>query len=301
MAEKRSMVVGVFDTYEQVKCATEALYRAGYKEDQIGIVARRDVAGTTTELRGRKAGEGAASGAVTGGILGGLLGAAASLAIPGVGPILAGGILATTFAGAATGAAAGGVLGALAGLGVPEEEARFYDEEFKRGRILLTVNAPKHHDVAWSYLRDCGAYDLHTRPTTEDQTIRLREEKLNIRKEPVQTGEVNIRKEIVTETKTVDVPVSREEVVIERKDLKNRRASGPVGADKEIRIPVSEEEVHVDKTAVDKEEIRAHKEIATDTQRVTKDVKREKAKVERKGKTDVRGNKDLPEDIDENP
>lgn len=311
MMDNRSTVVGVFQNRDQVQCAQDALHSAGFSDDQIGIAMRNDQ-GTTAESHGTKAAEGAAGGVVAGGIIGGVLGAAASLLVPGVGPVLAGGILAATLAGAATGAVAGGLLGTLMGLGVPEEEAKYYDEEFRNGRIIMTTKAGNRFADAQRILRNCGAYDMQTQPGAEatadftnattdetgDQTMRLREEKLDIHKEPVQTGEVTIRKEVRTDTKTVDVPVSHEDVVIERKDLKDRPASGNVGEDKVIRLPVSEEEVRVTKTPVDTEEIRARKRTATENKQVKEDVKREEVRVERKGDTDVRGGKDLPDNPD---
>ena len=72
-----------------------------------------------------------------------------ALAIPGLGPVVAGGVLATAFgvaggtavAGAGIGAATGGVLGALAGLGIPESEARYFETGFRAGQVLVTVEA----------------------------------------------------------------------------------------------------------------------------------------------------------------
>lgn len=336
---ERSTVVGVFETRDQVNCAEQALRNAGFRDDQIGI-AMRDEKGQPTqnegmlkEKHGNKAAEGAMGGLVTGGVVGGILGAAAAMLVPGVGPVLAGGILASALAGAATGAVAGGLLGTLVGLGVPEEEAQYYNDEFQRGRIIMTAKADNRYDQAYTIMRDCGAYDMQTRPEadlasntseaygrdrpetytedrrepmmteskdTEDQTIRLREEKLDVTKERVPTGEVNIRKEVVTDTQHLEVPVQREEVVIERKAVGERPASGDIGEDKQIRIPVSEEKVNVEKTPVETEEISAHKRIATDTQPVDEDVKREEVRVERRGDVNVRGNKDLTDDEDVN-
>jgi hypothetical protein len=96
---------------------------------------------------GNKADEGAATGAVTGGALGGLTGllvGLGALAIPGIGPIMLAGAtattLATTLAGGAIGAAAGGLVGALIGLGIPEEEARFYNERLSQGDYLVIID-----------------------------------------------------------------------------------------------------------------------------------------------------------------
>ena len=90
---------------------------------------------------GGEAAEGAAKGAVSGGLLGGLLGLLGSLLIPGVGPVVVGGVLASTLTGAGIGAATGGLLGVLVALGVPEEDARHFDSGLRSGGTLVTVDA----------------------------------------------------------------------------------------------------------------------------------------------------------------
>src|SRR5437763_10212247 len=110
MATNRTgTVVGVFSDQMQARQAVNDLQRAGFRDDQIGF-AVRDQTGTARDTAPvTKAGEGAATGVVAGGILGGILGAAGALLIPGIGPVIAGGILAATLTGAAVGAAAGGI------------------------------------------------------------------------------------------------------------------------------------------------------------------------------------------------
>ena len=75
-------------------------------------------------------------GAALGGI-GGLLLGLAALSIPGIGPAIAAGPLAVALAGATIGTATGGLVGALNGLGVPEFEAKAYDEGIREGGTLL--------------------------------------------------------------------------------------------------------------------------------------------------------------------
>ena len=118
----------------------------GSRDTQIGVLMRdRDEERKLATETGTKAGEAATAGAITGGAVGGIVGVLAgigALAIPGVGPLIAGGALASTLAGAGIGAAAGaGLLGALVGLGIPEEEARYYESGLKEGGILVTVEA----------------------------------------------------------------------------------------------------------------------------------------------------------------
>jgi len=167
MAMTSRTVVGVFENRRDAESAVDALYAARFRDEEIGIVAHQtDAAPATTRVGTEPDAGGAVGGAVTGGALGAVLGAAAALAIPGVGPILAGGVLASALGGAAIGAAAGGILGALTDMGVPEDEARWYDTEFRSGRTLVTVRAPGRADEAAGILRRFGAYDVTTRGAT---------------------------------------------------------------------------------------------------------------------------------------
>ena len=140
-------VVGVFDGPNHAEMALTELKDAGFAPNQVSIVAKDTREGRDlVESSGMEGAEttGAATGAVLGGITGGILGwlvGIGTLAIPGIGPIVAAGALATTLGGAAVGATAGGLIGALVGAGVPEEHARGYEESVGRGQILLTVHA----------------------------------------------------------------------------------------------------------------------------------------------------------------
>jgi hypothetical protein len=86
--------------------------------------------------------------------------AVAANLIPGVGQVIAGGTIIAILASAGTGAALGGVVGALVGLGVPEEEATYYDSQFKTGRTIVTVRADDRAPEAWEVLARHGAYDF---------------------------------------------------------------------------------------------------------------------------------------------
>jgi hypothetical protein len=75
---------------------------------------------------------------------------------------VAGGTLVAILASAGTGAAIAGLAGALIGLGVPEDEANYYEREFKAGRTLVTVESDRRYDEALSILRNSGGYDMST-------------------------------------------------------------------------------------------------------------------------------------------
>ena len=118
----------------------------------------------------------------------------------------------------------------------------------------------------------------------DQERIELREEELRAEKRQVEAGEVRVRKEVVEEKKTINVPVTREEVVVEKRSVGGRRpAQGEVGDDEEISVPVMEEEVRVQKTPVVKEEISLKKRQVQDTEHVSETVKREEAWVDRTG------------------
>jgi uncharacterized protein (TIGR02271 family) len=118
--------------------------------------------------------------------------------------------------------------------------------------------------------------------------LQLREEELVARKRAVQTGEVQLGTEIVSEQRTLEVPVTREEVVIERRDVARRPSDRPIGQAETIEVPLREEQVEVDKQTVVYEEVNVGKRAVQETERLSETVRREEAVVEREGKADVR-------------
>lgn len=120
-----------------------------------------------------------------------------------------------------------------------------------------------------------------------DRTLQLREERLRVEKEPVETGRVDVRKEVVTEHKDITVPVEREEVVIERHPARGKAASGAM-KDEEIRIPTREEKVKVSKETVAREEVTVGKRKVQGTETVSGDVAHEELVVEKEGKARTR-------------
>ena len=136
--------VGYYDTEQEAIAAIEDLKRQGYRSEDISIISKSktDIDHVSTETGADVAG-GAAAGLAAGGALGGiggiLLGLGA-LAIPGVGPIVAAGPIATGLTGLAAGGSIGGLAGAFVGMGISAEEAERYDEEFKAGKILVIVD-----------------------------------------------------------------------------------------------------------------------------------------------------------------
>jgi len=126
----------------------------------------------------------------------------------------------------------------------------------------------------------------------DHDTVRLHEERLHATTQPVQAGEVRIGKEIVSEERSVDVPVSHEEVVIERHSIDGTPRPGELHdmhTDQEIRVPVMEEHVQVEKHVVPTEEISVGKREVHEIQRVTDTVHHEEARLEHSGDIPVHG------------
>jgi uncharacterized protein (TIGR02271 family) len=303
---ERTAVVGAFEQRRDAERAVEELHRAGFRDDQIGFATRGGEAvegGTDIEETGSHAGSGAAGGLLTGGVIGGILGALAAGLIPGIGPVIAGGILAGVLGGAAVGAAAGGLLGALVGMGVPEDEAEHYNREFESGRTIVTVKADGRSDEARAILQRYGVLEYGRQPARgaaaatvdadRERTIDLREEELRTRKESVQTGEVEVNKEVVSEQKTIDVPVTREEVTVERHAVQPRPSDRPVGEGETIEVPIREERVDVEKRPVVYEEVEVGKRQVQETEHVSDTVRREELHIEREGDVDVTEDTDV--------
>lgn len=274
----RSTVVGVFPDETQADQAINALRQAGFSDDQITYSGH----GTTS-----------------GGFLAGLK---------------------SFFTGEDT--TTGGAYNDLVAMGIPEQDARYYQQEYQAGRSIVAVTGGYDMQRAASILAQYGGYGANrgatqttdysatagTAQTTDYDTattgqavadtdearrLRLREEQLQVNKQPVQTGEVGIRKEVVTEQQNIDVPVTREEVVIERRPTSGQVSDTPIGEGEQIRVPVREEQVNVSKQTVDRGEVAIGKRQVQENKQVSDTVRREEARVEREGDVNLQG---TPED-----
>lgn len=141
----KTSVFCIADTRTKAERIIERLNAAGFPHSDISVLmpetdSRHDIG----HVKATKAPEGTATGAATGGVAGGVFGLLAgigALAIPGVGPFIAAGPIMAALSGAALGAAAGGVVGGLIGLGIPEIEAKIYEEKLRTGNYLVSVHA----------------------------------------------------------------------------------------------------------------------------------------------------------------
>ena len=129
-----------------------------------------------------------------------------------------------------------------------------------------------------------GAEEME-RPTrdVEGQMRRmpLREEEIHVRKHRENVGEVEVTKEVREEVRHIEVPVSREEVVIKTRPAHGD--GGPIGEPDTLRVPVSEERVDVEKETHVYGEVDVEKERYTEQQPFTERVRKEVPHVEKHG------------------
>ncbi len=161
------------------------------------------------------------------------------------------------------------------------EAPRSDQDSYENGALLTIFTSDPR---ALGVLRQWHGYIQHDEP--REQSLRLKEERLDVDKQRVQQGEVRVAKDAVTERQQVDVPVTHEEVYIERRSP----GEGETVADesettdeRDIRIPVMREEVTVDKHDVVGEEVIIGKRQVQETQTVGADLRKERARIETSG------------------
>ena len=164
----KSSIFGIVKTHAQAEQIVQGLQSAGFDSSEISVLlpdneGKHDIG----HVKATKAPEGATTGAATGGVTGGVLGLLAgigALAIPGVGPFIAAGPIMAALSGAAIGATTGGVVGGLIGLGIPEIEAKRYEDKLKSGNYLLAVHYHDgdEKDRAKEIFKGAGAEDIST-------------------------------------------------------------------------------------------------------------------------------------------
>jgi uncharacterized protein (TIGR02271 family) len=320
--------IGVFPTRSAAEQALHELRDSGFTMEHVSVVAQDakdndSIAGThVSDHAENKADDGAKLGAVSGGALGGLTGllvGLGALAIPGVGPIMLAGAaataLATTAAGSAIGAAAGSLLGGLVGMGIPEEQAKVYNNRVSGGDYLVMVDGTdveiSRAEAILSHrgIQEWGVYDIPpsqpsaippivTPPVVasvpapsvmvdDDEAIKLYAERLVVDKDREKTGEVAIGKHIEVETAQVSVPIERERVVIERVTMSDTTAA-PVGTDafhegNAIQMSVYEETADIHKEVFVREEVSFRKEVSRENVTADETLRHEELDVDTQG------------------
>jgi hypothetical protein len=202
----RHTIVALYDDVDTARDVVDDLRQIGVANADMSLVAHdaEGRLGRTLGTSGKMdagddgAATGAGIGAAVGG-LGGLLVGLGALAIPGIGPVIAAGPLATALAGlvgagvgAVAGGVAGGLIGALVDMGIPEEQAQYYSEGVRRGGSLVMATVddtildpardvmyrhdPVDVEMRASYWRQSGwtGYDASARPYTSEQVMEER-------------------------------------------------------------------------------------------------------------------------------
>jgi uncharacterized protein (TIGR02271 family) len=113
----------------------------------------------------------------------------------------------------------------------------------------------------------------------DELRVQRTEEELRAGTRERDAGALNVRKRVVTERERMEVPTRREEVTVDRVPVESEATETEIGDD-EVRIPVTEEEVVVEKRPVVKEEVRIRKDVVEDTEVVEEDVRREEVDID---------------------
>jgi uncharacterized protein (TIGR02271 family) len=269
-------VFGLVDTESQAEQIVENLKSAGFSNNDISVLFP-DKGGTRdfAHEQHTKAPEGAATGAGAGGAVGGVLGwlvGIGSLAIPGVGPLIAAGPIMAALAGAGIGAAVGGLSGALIGMGIPEYEAKQYEGKIKEGNILISVHSEnsEEKDRAKDIFERAGAHDIsYTEeegvPDKEASKSGFRKAEDTAGRRPADRESGNLKAVADEETSpayadsrsggSATIPVVEEQLNVGKKTVESGgvRVSGRVTETPvEESVRLRDERVHVERRPVDR-------------------------------------------------
>ncbi len=288
-------VVGYFTSETQAEMAVTALKAAGFSSSQIGVALSGQSAGAYSAESETSTGAGMSTASA---------GPAAGAKVAGawdrfknffegsdVEPYAAEKTADTTHSHEITGEYGNDDFSSsLTGLNVPEDRSRYFGHRIgSQQGAVVTVSASGREEEAEAILEqnggdlgsDTASYDYSAPVKTGQQRIQLLGEVLRVQKDRISRGEVRIRKEIITEQQTVQVPVTREELVIERIPVSGATAvAGEIGAGSEIRIPLSEEVASLDKHTVVREEIAVGKRSIENVQEVGGSVRHEELAIE---------------------
>lgn len=216
----------------------------------------------------------------------------------------------------------GGIADDLTNMGIPRQEADYYNNEFQQGHTVVTVNTRDKQQQAYDLLMRDGGYDFNSSqgqrsnygaqmgtagtatdmantagmPMGKTEDVKLRAEQLQPQTSWQQAGEVDLRKDVVSEQQTIDVPVTHEEVYIERRPGSGQVSDTPISdADEEetLRIPVNEQQVDVQKQTVETGEVMVGKRPVQQEQQYADTVRHEELHVDRQGDAGLEGNRDM--------
>jgi uncharacterized protein (TIGR02271 family) len=141
----------------------------------------------------------------------------------------------------------------------------------------------------YSALGSTGTPQAAPSSGSTDSAMTRSEEQLRVGTEKVETGRARLRKYVVTETETRTVPVTREELRVEREPITDANVGqaldGPAISEAEHEVVLTAERPVVQKEAVPVERVRLDKEAVTEQVQVTEDVRKEQ--IELQGADDV--------------
>jgi len=141
------------------------------------------------------------------------------------------------------------------------------------------TTAPVADDVSGGDVDGRSRGGTDTSGPNTDEAMTRSEEQLKVGTQKVETGKARLRKYVVTEQQTVTVPVTREEVRVEREPItdtnRDQALSGPAISEEEHEIVLHEEQVVVSKEAVPVERVALARETVTEEKQVTEDVRKE--------------------------
>ena len=284
-------VVGLFDSSAEAQSTVQRLVNSGIDREQISLVSQDSKtdnahAGTTAVADHDTSGalKGAGIGAALGGA-GGILAGLAGLAIPVIGPIIAAGPIAAALAGglggAGLGAAAGGLIGALIDMGIPEDEAKHYQDQVGSGKTLVVVrtNDDVSAERAADILESSGAENVAGRdfggePTSDVDQMRKRQtlrdaepdatdrgRGSNVQTERTYSGDRNLAAETTSDERNIagddtrTIPVTEEQLVVGKRAVQSgrvriygRETEKPV----EDSVRLRSEHVNVERRSVDR-------------------------------------------------
>jgi uncharacterized protein (TIGR02271 family) len=280
----------MFKDRESAERAYNSLAERGYSDKEINVIMSdetrkkyypegRDSADSDFDSKALEgAGKGAGIGGTAGAIIGAIAAIGTSVALPGLGLIVAG-PLAGALVGAGAGGATGGLIGALVGSGIPEDRAKEYEQGVKEGGIVLGFNPRDEKDAAhfesdWNSNRAEGVYNGET-------TIPVVEEELRVGKREVERGGVRVESHVTETPVEEQVHLREERVHVERRPV-DRPAGDAENLFREGTLEVSEraEEAVVAKEARVVEEVVVGKEVAERTETIRDTVRRTDVEVE---------------------
>jgi hypothetical protein len=166
MKSKNKSVFGIYKSSMAAEAAVDRILANGFTNNDVSVLLPDSRSSKEfAHQKNTKAPEGTATGATAGAVVGGTLGLLAgigSLAIPGLGPVIAAGPIMGALAGLGAGGAVGGLLGALVGMGIPEYEAKRYEGRVKSGGVLVSIHCDTSDEIkhAKNLLEQTGAEDI---------------------------------------------------------------------------------------------------------------------------------------------